>query len=130
MTASRRAVLLAALGAALAVVPAQAAERLAFEAARFEAAQRAGRSILVDVTAPWCPICFVQGLTLAALGFDSRFKDLIVFTVDYDSQKAVLRRFNVQRQGTLIVFKGTQEVARSVGDPTAAHIDALLAESL
>ena len=107
-----------------------AAETSVFDTARFEAAQRAGKSILVDVTAPWCPICFVQNLTLKALDLDPRFKDLVVLKVDYDSQKAVLRRFNVQRQGTLIVFKGAREIGRSTGDPTAAHIEALLASSL
>ena len=129
MNATRR-TLLSLIGGCLLATSATAAETLAFDAARFEAAQRAGKSILVDVTAPWCPICFVQNLTLSAFDFDARFNDLVVFKVDYDSQKTVLRRFNVQRQGTLIVFKGSREVGRSVGDPTAAHIEALLVSSL
>lgn len=122
--------LLSMVGGCLFATSAFAAETSVFDAARFEAAQLAGKSILVDVTAPWCPICFVQNLTLKALDLDPRFKDLVVLKVDYDSQKAVLRRFNVQRQGTLIVFKGAREIGRSTGDPTAAHIEALLASSL
>ena len=47
-----------------------------------------------------------------------------------NSQKDVLRRFNVQRQSTLIVFKGKQEAGRSVGDTNAASIEALLAKGL
>ena len=38
--------------------------------------------------------------------------------------------FNVQRQSTLIVFKGKQEAGRSVGDTNAASIEALLAKGL
>jgi hypothetical protein len=42
----------------------------------------------------------------------------------------VLKRFGVQRQSTLIVFKGKQEAGRSVADTNPASIEALLAKSL
>ena len=50
--------------------------------------------------------------------------------VDFDSQKDVLRRFGVQRQSTLIVFKGATEMGRSVGDTGKTSIEALLAKGL
>ena len=52
------------------------------------------------------------------------------FNIDYDSQKDLLRKFNVQRQSTLIVFKGKQETGRSTGDTNAASIEALLAKAI
>jgi thioredoxin 1 len=36
----------------------------------------------------------------------------------------------VQKQSTLIVFKGTQETGRSTGDTNAASIEGLLAKAL
>jgi thiol-disulfide isomerase/thioredoxin len=107
-----------------------AADKKPFDAGAFEAAQAAGKPILIDVSAPWCPTCKAQAPILSKLMSNPRFKGVIAFNVDYDSQKDVLRKFNVQRQSTLIVFKGKQEAGRSVADTTPASIEALLAKGL
>ena len=130
LQSTRRTALGFALSAILLSPPATAGEMMPFDANAFEAAQRAGRPILVEVRAPWCPICFVQGVTLSFLRNDKRLADLAVFTVDFDSRKDLLRRFRVQRQGTWIVFRGYDETGRLVGDATAAHLDAVLATAL
>ena len=101
-----------------------------FDQKAFEAAQAAGKPILLDVSAPWCPTCKAQAPILERLSSEPRFKELVSFSIDYDSQKELLRTFNVQRQSTLIVFKGKQEQGRSVGDTNAASIEALLAKAL
>ena len=118
--------------ALLAFVPlaAAAADQKPFDQAQFEAAQALGRPILVEVTAPWCPICKAQAPTLSKLRGDARFKDLVSFDIDFDSQKDLLRRFKVSKQSTLIVFKGRQEIARSTGDTNPRSIEALLARAL
>jgi thioredoxin len=109
---------------------ASAADKRPFDQAAFEAAQAAGKPILIDVTAPWCPTCKAQAPILKHLSADPRFKELVHFDIDFDSQKALLRKFNVWSQSTLICFKGKQEVGRSVGDTNAASIEALLAKSI
>jgi thiol-disulfide isomerase/thioredoxin len=109
---------------------AAAADKTPFNQAAFEAAQKAGRPILIEVTAPWCPICKAQAPILSKLSADPRFKSLASFTIDFDSQKDLLRKFNVQKQSTLIVYKGSQEAGRSTGDTNAASIEALLAKSI
>lgn len=101
-----------------------------FDQKAFEAAQAAGKPILLDVSAPWCPTCKAQAPILKHLSGEPRFKGLVSFGIDFDSQKELLRKFNVQRQSTLIVFKGKQEQGRSVGDTNAASIEALLAKAL
>jgi thiol-disulfide isomerase/thioredoxin len=101
-----------------------------FDQKAFDAAQAAGKPILVEVTAPWCPICKAQAPILARLKAEPRFKDLATFTIDFDSQKSLLKKFNVQMQSTLIVFKGKQEAGRSTGDTDAASIEQLLAKSI
>jgi hypothetical protein len=58
------------------------------------------------------------------------FKDLQTFTIDFDSQKDLLKAFKVTKQSTLIAFKGANEVGRSTGDTNPASIEALLAKSL
>ncbi len=61
---------------------------------------------------------------------EPRFKELVSFDIDFDSQKDLLRKFDVRTQSTLIVFKGKQETGRSTGDTNANSIAALLGKSI
>jgi thioredoxin 1 len=61
---------------------------------------------------------------------DPKFRDLKVFRVDFDAMKPVVKQFGAQMQSTLIVFKGSVEQGRSVGDTKQASIAALLDKSL
>lgn len=128
---SRRATLAAiALSATLAGSLAQAAERAAYTQVAFDAAQKAGKPIFVEVHAPWCPTCAAQKPILSKLESDPRYAGLKIFRVDFDTQKDALKRFNAQKQSTLISFKGAAETGRSVGDTNEASIAALLAKTL
>ena len=130
MKIARRALLLATLALPFLTVPLLASERLAFSPAAFEAAQKAGKPILIDISASWCPTCKAQAPIIGELRGEARFRDLQVFTVDFDSQKDVVRSLKAQSQSTLIVFKGPSEVGRSVGDTKRDSIAALLAKAL
>ena len=101
-----------------------------FTAAAFRAAQREGRSILVEIHASWCAICKAQTRVLSRLLADPKFKDIVVFRVDFDAQKAEVRAFGASMQSTLITFQGGDEVARSVGDTDANVIADLLSLAL
>ena len=105
---------------------AAAAEETPFTAQAFQAAQDQGKSILIEIHASWCPTCQAQKPILSKLFAAPQFKNLAVFRVDFDSQKAEVRRFNARIQSTLITFKGTEEIARSVGDTNADSIADLL----
>jgi thioredoxin 1 len=107
-----------------------AAEELPFTRQAFQAAQKDGKSILVEIHASWCPTCQAQKPILGKLFADPKFKNLAVFRVDFDSQKDEVRNFKARIQSTLITFKGNEEVARSVGDTNAASIADLLALAL
>jgi thioredoxin 1 len=109
---------------------AEAAQQVAWNQAAFAAAQAAGKSVIVDVTAPWCPTCAKQKPTIQALENDPEFAKAIVFEVDFDSQKDVLRQLRVNAQSTLIAFKGKTEEARATGITDPAGIRALFERSL
>lgn len=110
--------------------PAAAAERKAFEPASFAAAQAAGAPILVDISASWCPTCKAQKPIIDALAREPANDDLIIFEVDFDSQKPVVRDFGARSQSTLIAFNGKTETGRSVGDTNPKSIAALVNSAL
>lgn len=120
--------LASALFAATALVstPLSAAELHAYTPKAFDAAQAAGKPILVEIHAPWCPTCKAQQSVLESLEAQEKFASLQVYRVDFDSQKDALARFRARTQSTLIAFKGKAETGRSTGDTDAGSIAALL----
>ena len=128
---SRRAALLAgAAASSVFVTPAFTAEPKPFTRDDFAAAQKAGKPIFVAIHATWCPTCKAQKPILDKLTADPKFRDLKIFRVDFDSMKPQVKAFGAQMQSTLIVFKGTTEQGRSVGDTKEDSIAALLDKSL
>src|SRR3990167_8002684 len=97
-----------------------------FNAKTFQDAQTAGRTVVIHVTAPWCPTCKQQRPTVQSL--EKEQPTLVVYEVDFDTEKETLKRFRVQTQSTLIVFKGAQEMGRSTGETDPSRIRALVAK--
>ena len=120
----------AAFGLAGPLSPAAAGSAVPYSAEAFKAAQASGGPILVEIHADWCPTCKAQSPILDKLTADPKFKDLKIFRVDFDGMKPVVRQFGAQSQSTLIVFNGSSEKGRSVGDTKQASISALLDKSL
>jgi thiol-disulfide isomerase/thioredoxin len=92
----------------------------------FNQLQKEGKSILVVVHAPWCPTCRAQAPIINELLSENEFKEINALRVDFDSQKEILKKLNVSKQSTLIIFKGGKEVARSTGDTSLWNIEKLL----
>ncbi len=118
-----------AIGGQAGMTRAQAATVQGFDQAAFAAAQQAGKPILVHITAPWCPTCAAQKPILAKLEAEPANGALLVFDVDFDTQKDVVRALGARVQSTLIVYHGATEQGRSSGDTQAASIEALVARA-
>jgi thioredoxin 1 len=126
---SRRSVLMSVLlasASAAAVTPVFAVGPQPFDNQAFAEAQKAGKPIFVAIHATWCPTCKAQKPILSELMADPKFKNLVYFTIDFDSQKDLVRRFGARMQSTLISFIGSKEQGRSVGDSNRASISDLL----
>jgi thiol-disulfide isomerase/thioredoxin len=100
-----------------------------FTQSAFAASQKADKPILVHIWASWCPVCAAQAPTLSQIEADPAYKDLTIYTVDFDKQKDVVKSFGARMQSTLIVYHGTVEKGRSVGDSHADTIKALVARA-
>jgi thioredoxin 1 len=125
---SRRSVL--TLGLLFAMTPWSAQAAMPFTVDAFAAAQKAGKPILVEISAPWCPTCRAQQPIIQTLSEKPAYRSVMVFRVDFDSQKDALRSFNARSQSTLIAFRGEKELDRSVGDTDPASIEALIAKTV
>jgi thioredoxin 1 len=115
---------------AITTTAALATERQAFDEKAFAAAQTEGKSILVDIAASWCPTCKAQKPIIEKLAAEPQYKNLLIFEVDFDARKDVLRKFGARVQSTLIVFKGDKETGRSVGSTDESAIGDLLRKAL
>ncbi|MEN3287184.1 MAG: thioredoxin 1 [Bradyrhizobium sp.] len=124
------AALMAAAIGVVGLVQAWADTTVPYSDVAFKAAQAAGRPILVEIHAGWCPTCKAQKPIIDKLVEAPKFKNLQIFRVDYDDMKPVVKAFGARMQSTLIVFKGASETGRSVGDTKEASIAALLDKSL
>ncbi|MDE2133849.1 MAG: thioredoxin family protein [Alphaproteobacteria bacterium] len=126
MTRLPRLLLAVALGGSLLIGPAAAANHYTYSASKFGEAQATGKPILVDISASWCPVCKAQNSVIERELAKPEFARYVVFSVDFDSQKDVVRAFNAPMQSTLIVFKGKNEKTRLVGVTDPNIIDAMM----
>ena len=117
-------------GAASKPAIARAAFSRPFTMAEFAEAQSAGRSILVEVSADWCPTCRFQEEVLERVRPHQDLWQMLHLVVDYDTQPDVMRLLRAQKQATLIVYKGFKEMGRSVGDTNEGRIARLLRAGL
>lgn len=87
-----------------------------------------GKTTLVFFHAPWCPVCKAQEpRVLAHLNGDA--KDVVAFKVDFDSNPEVRKAMNVQKQSTLILYRGMKEVARLSYKSDDASVNELFAHA-
>ncbi len=97
-----------------------------YDQAAFDKLAAAGKPIVLSVRAPWCPTCKAQDPIQSSLMQQPAYADYTLMTIDFDSQKDLLKKYKVAMQSTIIAFRGKDEVGRSVGDTKEASIDALM----
>lgn len=96
----------------------------------FDVRSGAGRPVVLDINATWCPNCMAQKPIIDALMKQAAYKDSTLMTIDFDTEEATLKRFKVNSQSTLLAFKGAQEVGRSIGDTTPGGLEGLVKETV
>lgn len=117
------------LGVAFAA-PAMAQPIQPFSMAALKAAQAAGKPVLVDAYASWCPTCRKQEPTITAMTTDPAFEKLVILRLDYDTQNAEKRTLGIVQQSTLIAFDGNKETGRLVGVTDPEQIKTLAKSAL
>lgn len=77
-------------------------------------AQEQNAIVLVDVHADWCPACRAQKPILDELRADPALEGVVFIKVNFDEDKAFLKEHKVQKQETILMFKGKEELGRTV----------------
>lgn len=100
-----------------------------YSAAALAEAQKADKPVALHFRADWCPTCRAQDKVLESLKTEPGL-DLTVFAVNYDTEKDLKRRFQINSQSTFVVLKGQKETSRLVGDTSKLNILMALKSSL
>jgi thiol-disulfide isomerase/thioredoxin len=87
-----------------------------FSHERFEALQKSGEVVLIDIHADWCSTCAKQTKQLTKYQTENPDKVFHILQVNFDDQKDVVRHFRAPRQSTLLIYKGDEQFWYSVAE--------------
>lgn len=96
----------------------------------FAAAQESGETMLVDVTADWCPTCRAQKPILEELRAEESLDEVMFVRVDFDVHKDYLQARTVPRQSTILIFDGAAEVGRSIAETDRERLRSFVFEAV
>ena len=89
----------------------------------------AGKTVVLDFSATWCPSCQAQGRSISALrdenpGYADR---MAFFVVDWDTYKDtdLAKQYGITRRGALVLLKGDQVVTKTDTHSPKADLKAM-----
>jgi thioredoxin-like negative regulator of GroEL len=109
---------------------ASAGEIEPYEQRTFDILTSARKPVVLAIYANWCPTCKAQKVIQTELMALPEYKKVTMLLIDFDSQKSLLKTFNVGIQSTMVAFKAGKEVGRSVGDTSREGIEGLIMKTL
>ena len=99
---------------------------LAITTAEFDSqVLQSDQPVLIDFWATWCGPCRLIAPAVEELANDYAGKAK-VFKVDVDQEGELAMKYGIMSIPSILVFKGGQVVAQTVGNAPKAHLAALL----
>ena len=97
-------------------------KKTTFDKALFEKAQSEGKFIVISSWIEYCGSCANQMKVLQTAKKEGELSDIKFDNIEYFSfdvtDRNIADSFNVLYQTTLLIFKGDEEVYRSIGETT------------
>lgn len=100
-----------------------------YTAAKYGSYVKSGKTFLLGVHADWCSTCDRQKRVINALrGKGAPYSGLTIMQVDWDKNRRspLIKKLNIPRRSTLIMFKGGKEVGRIVAGTSTSQIKGLI----
>ena len=98
------------------------AKETTFDKALFDKAQADGKIVIVSSWIKYCSSCASQMKILNKAKKEGKLSDIEFTNIEYFAfdvtNKEIANLFNIQYQTSLLIFKGSKEVYRSVGETT------------
>jgi thioredoxin 1 len=95
-------------------------QRLNFTIEKFEEAKKNGETIVVTAWNKYCGTCKKQKIVLDQAEKD--FKNVLFLYYSHPKMKDVARYLNIEHRSTILVYKGNQEVSRTIGQVNQSNI--------
>ena len=97
-------------------------KKTTFDKELFNKAQSEGKIVVVSSWMKYCSSCASQMKVLQKAKKEGELSDIKFDNIEYFSfdvtNSEIANLFNVQYQTTLLIFKGNQEIYRSIGETT------------
>jgi thioredoxin 1 len=126
----QRRTLLILTAAAVLATPAFAVEPATYSPELVAQELAAGKTVLIDFSASWCPSCQTQGRHLEALREENPAYDAAITFVeaDWDTYKdsPLAQQYGVSHRGSLLVLRGDAVVFQSTTHSTKDALKAML----
>ena len=111
-----------------------AADAAPYSPEAVQAELAAGKTVVLDFSASWCPSCQAQGRSISALrdenpGYAER---LAFFVVDWDTYKDtdLAKQYGITRRGALVLLKGDQVGAKTDTHSTKDALKAMFDQAI
>ena len=88
-------------------------QRLNFTIETFEVAKKNGETVVVTAWAKYCGTCKKQKVVLDQAEKD--FKDVLFLYYNHPKMKDVAKYLKIDYRSTILVYKGNEEVSRTLG---------------
>jgi len=95
-------------------------QRLNFTIEKFEEAKKNGETIVVTAWNKYCGTCKKQKIVLDQAEKD--FKNVLFLYYSHPKMKDVARYLNIEHRSTILVYKGNEEVSRTIGQVNQSNI--------
>ena len=84
-----------------------------FSEAVFENAKASGKTVVVNSYEVWCGTCSKQTKVLDLA--EKEFKDIVFLSYEQSKNKDIAQKLGIEFWTTIVVYKGSDEVARIIG---------------
>lgn len=75
----------------------------------FKQAQDANKTIVLHVGTTWCTVCQYQKHVLQKEAVQKDLMDVIMMTIDFDTQRNIAESYGAFQRSTIIIYKGKKQ---------------------